>query len=206
MGCNTTRVIKPLDKGEKQVSASIGGPAIIFGGMPIPLPLSSVNYAHGLDTGITLAVGLHSTSAAFGVLQSDIGLGISAFRSKGDRFGITVTPMLNLMYDFGEDNGRIYPQLDLMNWWQYGKKPHLFYGGVGTWIELVKAKAHGQVQENEFMPWVTLGHQFNFEKWSYLAEVKYLGFQHNTGTVVVDYISPANQGVIGVYLGVSRKF
>ena len=82
----------------------------------------------------------------------------------------------------------------------------MIYGGAGTWIELVKRKAHDQVQTNEFMPWVSLGHQFNLEKWSYLTELKYIGFQQNTGSVVVNYISPANQGTVGLYLGISRRF
>lgn len=205
-GCKATRVIKPLEKGEKQVSASVGGPGIIFGGAPIPLPLSSVNYAHGIDTGMTLVAGGHFTSALFGVAQMDVGLGISAFKSETEKFGLTVTPGLNLFYDFNENNSRIYPQIEGTCWWQYSEKEHLIYGGAGTWIELVKRKAHDQVQTNEFMPWVSLGHQFNLEKWSYLTELKYIGFQQNTGSVVVNYISPANQGTVGLYLGISRRF
>ena len=87
MGCNATRVVKPLDKGEKQLAAGFGGPGIIYTGAPIPVPLTSVSYAHGLDTGLTLSAGLHTTSAAFGVIQSDIAVGISAFQSKSEKFG-----------------------------------------------------------------------------------------------------------------------
>ncbi|GAB5539005.1 MAG: hypothetical protein Salg2KO_11080 [Salibacteraceae bacterium] len=206
VGCNATRVIKPLEKGEKQVSAGFGGPGIVYGGSPMPLPLSSISYAHGIDTGVTFTGGIHATSAAFSVLQSDIGLGISAYRSKLDRFGVTITPAVNVLYDFNGNNLRIYPQVDATAWWQYGEKPNLLYGGAGTWIELVKAKAHGQVQENEIMPWISLGHQINRPKWNYLTEVRYIGFNQATDKVVVEYISPADRGTIGIYLGIGRKF
>ena len=206
VGCNATRVVKPLDKGEKQLAAGFGGPGIIYTGAPIPVPLTSVSYAHGLDTGLSLSAGLHTTSAAFGVIQSDIAVGISAFQSKSEKFGVTVTPAINFLYDFYENNGRTYPQLDALSWWQYGEKDHLLYGGVGTWIELRKRKAHEQVQNNEVLPWITVGHQFNMEKWSYMTEFKYLGFQHETDLSVVDYVSPGGRGTIGFYFGISRSF
>ena len=205
--CNATRVIKPLEKGEKQLCAGIGGPGIIYGGAPIPISLTSVNYAHGIDSNVTLAIGLHTTSIAFGVLQTDISAGIRAFQNKTDRFGITAAPGLHLLYDFYENNFRSYPQLDALTWWQYSEnKKHLIYGGVGTWIELFKKKAHGQTQSNELMPWVTLGHQFNMDRWSYMTEFKYLGFQRESAPSVVDFVSPAGRGTIGFYFGVSRRF
>lgn len=203
--CNVIRVIKPLEKGEKQLSAGLGGPGIIYAGAPIPMPLTSVNYAQGVDSNVTLSVGMHTTSLAFGVLQSDVSLGIRAYQSKTDRFGLTVTPGVHVLYDLYENNFRTYPQLEATTWWQYSEsKQHLIYGGLGTWIELFKQKAHGQVQTNEVMPWITVGHQFNLERWSYLTEFKYLGFQHKTAPSVVDFVSPGGNGTIGFYFGVSR--
>ncbi len=204
--CNATRIIKPLEKGEKAVSAGFGGPSINFAGAPIPVPLTSISYAHGIDTGLTLAAGLNTTSLAFGVVQADISLGINVYQTKAKKFGLTATPAMHFMYDFNEGNYRNYPQLEAITWWQYGEKPNLFYGGVGTWVELNKTKAHGQVQTNELLPWVTIGHQFNRAKWSYLTELKYLGFQHETFPLVVDYVSPGGRGTIGVYIGISRRF
>ena len=205
--CNATRVIKPLEKGEKQLSAGLGGPGIIYAGAPIPVPLKSISYAQGIDSNVTLSVGLHATSLAFGVLQSDISAGIRAYQSKTDRFGITATPGVHFLYGVHEYKFRSYPQLDALTWLQYSEnKHHLVYGGVGTWFELLKKKAHGQIQSNELMPWITLGHQFNMERWSYMTEFKYLGFQHESALSVVDFVSPADRGTVGFYFGVSRRF
>ena len=203
--CNVTRVVKPLEKGEKTLSGSFGGPGIVFAGAPLPLPLTSLSYAHGLDTGLTLSVGLHTTSLAFGVMQADAMLGIQVLKTKSEKFGITASPGMHFMYDFNGKNFRNYPQLEALCWWQYGEKPNLFYGGAGTWVELLRTKAHGQVQNNELLPWVMIGHQFHRPKWSYTTEIKYLGFQNKSTKLVVDYISPGHRGALGFYFGISRR-
>lgn len=203
--CAPTRVIKPLDKGEKQIGANFGGAIVNYGGAPIPLPLTSINYLHGLDTGVTLSAAFHTTDLLFGVLHLEAGLGIKAYQSKTERFGLTITPNINLMYDVWDGNFSAYPQLDAITYWQYGEKPNLFYGGLGTWVELNKEKAHEQVQTNELMPYIMLGHQFNRPKWTFLTELKYLGFQHNNQLLVPSYISPTNNGALGFYFGISRR-
>jgi len=205
--CNASRVVKPLDKGEKAVSASFGGPNIIYAGSPMPLPLTSVAYAHGIDTGLTIAAGLHMTDLAFGVIHTDVVAGINAYKSKSENFGVTVSPGLHFLVDVHETNFRTYPQLDALCWWNYlEEKEHHFYGGIGTWIELNKAKAHGEVQTNELMPYLMLGHQFEWSKWNLQLEGRFIGFQHKAEDIVVDYVPIGGQGTTGIYIGVGRRF
>ncbi len=203
--CNTTRVIKPLEKGEKQIGASFGGPGIIYAGVPLPLPMTSISYAQGLDTGLTLAAGLHTSALLFGDAEVDLSLGIKVYASKSERFGLTASPGVHLLYGFRGNDFRAYPQLEGIGWWQYGEKNHLLYGGLGTWIELVREKAHGEVQDNELMPYLTLGHQFAGEKWQWQAEARYIGFNYSNDNIVVDYIGPFPNGTTGLYVGVTRK-
>lgn len=204
IGCNVTRVVKPLEKSEHSVGAGFGGAGIIYSGMPMPIPNMNVQYAYGLDTGLTLTSGLHLTSAAFGVTHVDLGLAINAYQNDSSTFGITISPALHGLYEFRESNFRLYPQVDALAWWQYCKKPHLIYGGMGTWIELNREKAHGAVQNNEVLPWVTLGHQLRSARWQFSGELRYMGFQHETKLLVADYISPGGRGSLGLFLGISR--
>lgn len=187
------------------MSANFGGAGIKYSAAPIPLTLTSINYQKGLDTNVTFTGSFHTTSAMFGVLQTDLGLGIQAYESTAEKFGVTISPMLNILYDIHENNLRLYPQLDATCWWQYGEKPHLFYGSVGTWVELQKAKAHLQIQDNELLPFVTVGHQFIGEKWDVQLELKYIGFQHDNRNVVVDFIGPSHYGSAGLFVGVGRR-
>lgn len=204
--CGPTRVIKTLEKGEKQVSANLGGPVIKFAGAPIPLPLTSVNYQHGIDTGITVSSSLYTTDLLFGTVHLEANLGIKTFENKKKSFGLTSTPGIHLFYDFNESNFRAYPQIDLTTWWQYGEKPNLLFGGIGSWVELRKEKAYGELQTNELMPYISVGHQFNRPKWAFLTELKYIGFPYDNRWGVVDYIGPSHYGALGFYFGVSRRF
>ena len=203
--CSPTRVVKTLDKGEKQLGANFGGAMINYAGIPTPLPLTSINYAQGLDTGVTVTGAFHTTDALFGVMHIEAGLGIRAFETKSEKFGLTISPSIQLMYDIWEGAFRTYPQLEAISYWQYGEKPNLFYGGIGSWIELIKEKAHEEVQKNELLPYLMIGHQFNKPKWAITTEVKYLGFQHDNVSLVPGYISPMNKGALGIYVGVSRR-
>lgn len=203
--CNVTRVVKPLEKGEQRISGNFGGVGVDFRGLPIPVPLTAVNYQKGIDTNVTFTAGIHTTSALFGVFQTDLGLGIGAYKSASEKFGVSISPLLNVLYDIHENNLRLYPQLDATSWWKYSEKPHMFYGSFGTWIELQKAKAHLQVQDNELMPFITVGHQFIGEKWDVQLELKYVGFQHDNRSLVPDYIGPSHYGAAGFFIGVGRR-
>lgn len=205
MACNVTRVVKPLEKSEHSVGAGFGGAGIVYAGAPMPIPNLNVQYAYGLDTGLTLTSGVHITSAAFGVAHADVGLAIRAYENDSSTFGITIAPAMHTLYEFRESAFRLYPQLDALAWWQYGQKPHLIYGGMGTWIELHREKAHDAVQQNEVLPWITLGHQLNRGTWNFTTEFRYMGFQHETKYLVADYISPGGRGSLGFFLGISKS-
>jgi hypothetical protein len=205
VACNSTRVVKTLEKGEQQLTGSLGGPAIMFSGVPMPLPLSSVGYAVGLDTGLTFAGGLNTTSLLFGNAQVDLTLGINAFKTENEKFGLTISPGLNLFYGFNGGDFSLYPQLEGVVWKEYGEKNNLFFGGLGTWVELDREKAHGEVQVHELMPYITLGHQFTGKKWNVQLEARYIGFTYPNDNIVVDYLGPFSTGTSGIYFGVSRK-
>ena len=205
LSCNVTRVVKPLDKGEHQMGASLGGPVIVFAGAPIPMPLTSISYATGIDTGITFVGGLHTTSLLFGNAEVDLNLGVGVYKSGDERFGVTLTPGVHLLYGFRGGDLRIYPQLEAIAWKAYGKRENLLYGGIGTWVELTRVKAYGEIQNHELMPYISLGHQFSRERWNFSIEARYLGPTYSNEDIVVNYFTPLNTGAAGLYFGITRK-
>jgi hypothetical protein len=72
--CAPAGLVKPIEKGKHAVSGSFGGPAIWFAGMPIPVPLTSLNYHYGLKEKISLTAGTGLTSLAFGTGQINAGV------------------------------------------------------------------------------------------------------------------------------------
>lgn len=63
--CATTHLVRPVGRGNTRVNVSAGGPIIQLGGAPIPLPLTSINVAHGLEDDIDVEAGVHPTALAF---------------------------------------------------------------------------------------------------------------------------------------------
>ena len=82
LACNATRVVKPIAAGEKQLGAGLGGALIKFVGVPMPLPLTNVYGAYGLNNKTTVFASLHTTALMFGVLQTDIGITQQVIKQK----------------------------------------------------------------------------------------------------------------------------
>jgi hypothetical protein len=202
--CNITRVVKPLEKNEIQVGASLGGPMITFAEAPIPIPLTSLHAAYGYSERVSAMVGIHTTALAFGVMQLDFGANYQLYKNQTNDFGVSGSTILNGMFDIWENNLAVYPQLDLNVWRNVGK--NLFYGNVSTWIEASRKRAHGEPQPNQFMPSIGLGYQRFKNKYGFQAEVKYIAPHLSNRDIVVDYISPGQRGAIGIYMGVIRRF
>jgi hypothetical protein len=140
------------------------------------------------------------------VAQADASLHAELWRSKTERFGLLASPGAVFIHEFYEGNSRIYPQLDLGSWWHYKKEnPNLFYGGLGTWVELFREKAHGEVQENELMPYVTIGHKWVKKSWALQLEGRYIGMFYPNDEIVVDYLTPFNVGTTGLYFGFTKN-
>ena len=82
-GCGTTQLLRPVGAGNTRASASLGGPLIVFGGAPVPLPVSTVGVAHGVSESLDLHGDLHPTAAAFGVAGLGLGVAWHPLRRRG---------------------------------------------------------------------------------------------------------------------------
>jgi len=206
LACNATRVVKPLSAGEKQLGAGLGGALIKFVGVPMPLPLTNVYGAYGLNDKTTVFGSLHTTAFMFGVLQTDIGITQQVLKQKKYIPGMSVSPIVNLLVDRWDKNFSMYPQLDLNAYWNYGKKQHLIYTTVNNWYELRNTKAHNEKQPTHWLPSIGIGHQWFGNKLNWQLEAKYIAPNQPNKNIVVDYIGLGDQGTFGLYIGVSRKF
>lgn len=204
--CNTTRVVKPLEKGSLQIGADLGGPMIKFSGAPIFIPLTSVHAAYGIKKNTTLFGSIHSTSLLFGVFQTDIGITKLISKQQGLLPGVSLSPIANLMVDRWQGAFSLYPQLDANFFWNYKQKPHYFYTSLNNWFELRQKRAHGETQPSNWMPSIALGHQWVKQKYHFQLELKYIGFNQNNQNIVVDYIAPGSTGTLGLYFGIKRTF
>ncbi len=201
--CAPARFVKPLDKGKTQVSATLGGPLILFSGTTIPMPLTSVAVGHGFKNDLTGFAGLHTTALAFGVLQTDIGVVKQIHQQNKWIPGITVSPVANLMIDKWAGKFTFLPQVDANAYWMYSAKKHYAYVGLSNWFDLNSKRSQGDAQTRHWLPLIQAGNTFNTKKWAYTIELKYASKINNP--VIVDYQGFGPGTALGAYIGVSKK-
>lgn len=206
--CAPSRLIKPINKGEKQINASLGGPLINYAGTTIPIPFTSLTYAYGLEDNTTLYGSLHSTSLLFGVLQSEVGLVYQLKQPDSLKFyklGVSVSPSLNFMIDRWQGNFRFYPKYDFNIYSKWSKKRnHLAYLGFSNWFDFYENKAHNMKNQYFIIGNFHGGLMLNSGKWNHQLECKL--FPLFNSYIVVDYSPMFNNVPWGIYYSISKNF
>jgi hypothetical protein len=204
--CAPSLVVRPLQKGEKQVSANLGGPLMGFAGTTIPIPLSAVSYAQGVSDKVTLFGGLHTTALIYGVIQTDIGACVNVYHPDSSQFGLSINPVVNIAYDKWEGNFKLWPEVDINAYWEFNPKKSFTYIGISNWFELSSKRAHEETQENRWLINPHIGYTYVRKKWNYNFETKWLVPNVDTKPNVVDYKGVNGKGGIGIYFTFTRKF
>ncbi len=204
--CAPSRVVRPLEKGEKQVSANLGGPMLGFAGAVIPMPLTSVSYAQGISDDVTVFGGLHTTAMLFGVFQTDIGACYNLYHPDSSKFGLSVNPVINMAYDKWESEFKLWPEIDINAYYEFIPNKSFAYVGVSNWFELASEKAHEETQENKWLINPHIGYTYSRKKWNYNFETKWLVPNLDTKPNVVDYKGLGGKGAVGIYFTFTRKF
>ncbi len=206
--CAPSRVIKPLEEGEQEVSLSLGGPmAKVPGVATIPVPFTNLSYARGWKHNLTLTGSIYPTAMLFGTYQFDLGLNYGLL--KKENWGISSTLLLNNAFDQWQLNYKIWPNIDLNGYYELKKEQTswLFYGGWNNWFELSASGAHDRPQNVHWIYSPQIGIKMIKQKWSYQLEYKLIGPNLNNQNFVVTYSSLLqNSGANGLYVGISRKF
>ena len=206
--CASSRFIEPLAKGEQVIGLDIGGPTIEFGGAIIPIPLSSVVYARGIDTNLTVFGSVHFTSLLFGNLQTDLGATYRFCESKNSFLpSLSSSVNANAIYDMNDSKFKFWPQLDLNAYWNFGEKDHYVYAGISNWWELAKFRSQERPQLDRWLVNPQIGLILKSKKWWYSIETKFLAPSHNNVNLFVPYFSFLGEnGASGIYFGIGRKF
>jgi len=206
LSCMPSRIVRPLDRGQRAIGAHLGGPLISFVGTTIPMPFTSLMYAQGVTEKTTAFGSIHVTSLLFGVIQTDIGACYNLYYNDSVRLGLSVTPAVNMAYDKWEGNFKFWPQVDVNIYWDIRPKKSFVYLGVDNWFELSSKKAHGEDQTNRWIVNPQIGYTNVRNKWNYNLEFKYLVPYLENQPNVVDYQGIGGKGAIGVYVSFTRKF
>jgi len=204
--CAPSRFVKPLEKNQKALSFSLGGPGIMYSGAPIPIPFSTLGYAQGINNSITVFGALHSTSSLFGNLQADLGASCKLFELSSG-LGMSASPAIQLAYSVGTAKTlRAWPSGDVNVYYHLFKKPSYLYGGLNIWFEFSKFKAHQELQTRHVIPNLQLGYVLVKKKWQHQFEFKFVGMGIPNTPGVVDYVGLNGKGSVGFYYNLIRLF
>ena len=204
--CSPSKFVKPLEYKQQAASVSFGGPLIGFSNLTIPVPFLNATYAYGLDTSLTGFASVNVTSALYGNFQTELGITKQVLKQKQFVPGISLSPVVNIIYR-NTDAYKIYPQLSINTFWEYGKKGNYFYTGFDNWFELSSKRQYNVNQPNRWIFVPQFGHTFDRAKWSFNIETKIIAPNLTNQKLVVDYKTPfGTHGAFGVYIGYTRKF
>lgn len=196
-GCATSRALEPLGRGRGAVTASFGGPMFVNNGVPMPLPLGSVGYAHGVSDRTNVHGALYPTLVR-GLYGAHVGAATALLAADGGRPGVMIDGTL---YVFGGDAAtgdpaggvRLFPDVSAVAAWELAGGHHPYVGldlftqpfpSPRAWpspmagFELVADGRVGvQLEAQWIAPW------------------------RNTDDLVVDWVGPGKQGALSVQLG-----
>ena len=204
--CSPTRFVKPLAKKQSAVNLSLGGPLIKYGTATIPIPFLTANYGYGIDSTLTGFTSFNITSALYGNFQIELGATKQILKQHTYLPALSITPILNIIYK-NKDARKLYPQLAINAFWEYGKHKNIIYVGCDNWFELASERQYEVKQANHWIFMPTIGHSFNNKKWNFNLEAKIIAPNLSNEKLVVDYQTPFKMhGAFGVYFGCTRKF
>lgn len=204
--CAPNRYVKPLAKKQDALNLSLGGPLIKFGESTIPIPFLVAGYGYGIDSTLTGYTSLNVTSALYGNFQLELGATKQWLKQKRYIPALSSALQLNIIYR-NKDAAKLYPQLDLNAYWEYGKRRNYFYIGASNWFELSKKRTLEETQQNHWIFMPLIGHNFSGKKWDVSLEAKVIAPNLQNDNIVVEYKTPfRNHGAFGVYVGYTRKF
>ena len=204
--CAPARFVKPLAKKQHAAILSFGGPLIKYGSGTISMPFLTAGYGYGIDSSLTGFGALNITSALYGNFQLDVGATKRLWKQKNYRPALTITTVANVIYR-NKDAKKLYPQLTVNAFWEYGKRKNFFYSGVDNWFELAAKRQYGITQKNHWIFMPMIGHSFGGQKWNFNLEAKVIAPNLSNEKLVVDYVTPFQaHGAFGLYFGCIRTF
>lgn len=206
VNCTTSRNVRPLKKKQMKLGFDLGGPMIVLGDVPFPVPFTAVSFSYGVEDDITASGAVYLTDILFGVIHLDAGGTVGILRPKEFIPGLSLSPSITFLIDVWEWVPKVYPSVDFNVYWNISPRDDIFYIGMGNWFELETTRANGDEQPNIWIPSVNIGYTFVSSKWMFTLEARYMGLNVNNQDIIINYVSPGSTGAIGAFLSAARLF
>jgi hypothetical protein len=193
--CGLPSHVRPVPKGVVALEAAVGGPAALLGGVPVPLPLSTVGASYGVAESVDVHAHAHLTPLVLGTGGLDLGATWLALPEDGWRPALSLT-------------GRAYGFSDLSS-------GALFYGELSAsasyllrerYLTYVSTTALYDALAEDVMWAVGVGGQVPFDRFALQLEANWYWPSYDSAAAPVSWASPGGRGTFGLVLGASYRF
>ena len=128
-GCGVTQPVRVLKEHETEAIASLGGPVVTLGGVPVPIPYLNAGVAHGFSENITFTGDLHLTTLAFKSLGVDAGIASALLHEHGALPEVTLHGQIYFFSDFIRGNNpRLFPMATVNASYHIGEQTLAYVG------------------------------------------------------------------------------
>ncbi len=185
--CAPSRHVIPLNRKERAISVSIGGPVLINETATFPEPLVSITYAYGKTKTATRFIGVHATAANKGAYIIEYGFLKEWWFNSRRNIGFTTNMVANVGVDKSDWDVSIYPQLDANLYWHYHGDPHYYcdckndgrfmkfiYVGIGSYVRAYSKEEFKQPFNNDVIISPHFGYNIGGKQWKLNAEIKWI--------------------------------
>lgn len=190
LGCGTTHLARPMNAGALRVDSSLGGPMVVFGGAPIPVPLTVVSVAYGLHPQWHVHGAIHPTALAFGNVGATAG---AAYHPTRDASSFTTLGLDLSGFVRGNDGlGILDPYA------AYGfALPHGFGVAPGVHATVTVGPKTVFAPAPFVMAWKTFGAT------TVETELRWSAPWENSEILVPAWLAPGGRGAISLLFGVA---
>lgn len=188
-GCGLATQVRPTPKGVLVAEASIGGPAVIEGGVPLPLPLSAVGVTWGFGDRSDLSTHVHVTTLVAQKLAGfDVGGSWLALDGDGPRPALCVGWRGYVFTDFRSGALGLFDG-SLAASWNLSRRVVPFVSLVGQLSSPLQL---------DFAP--AVGAQFRFQRFTLQTELRWFAPNRDARGAAVKWLSPFKQGAVGLVI------
>lgn len=218
--CAPTRHVIPLNRKEKSISVSVGGPIMTKDDVTMPQPMVSLTYAYGKTKRLTYFTGVHLSAASEGYYGLELGLLREWWYSNKTNIGFTTNFVVNGFTDRFKLGFDLYPQIDANFFWHFHGDPHYYcdcpsdgkfmkyiYAGLATYYKVVSVQDFSPPFNQDVIVAPHFGFNLGGKKYKINTEFKWIQpWADNTKSDPEIWNPASYYGTYGVFLSYYRMF
>lgn len=185
--CAPSRYVVPLNRKEKAISLSYGGPIVQEDGVAMPAPLFDFSYAYGKSDKQTRFAAVKISPMFDGYFAGELGI-LKEWKYWSDRkLGLTTNVVANLMTDNKDGGFNFFPQFDMNLYWHFKSDPHydcdcpgdpkwkmFLYVGFQSHFNVVSDYDFTDPFKDDVLFSPHFGYSFGTGKWRLSPEIKWI--------------------------------